>query len=217
MPHRPVLAVGGSGFYIQALEKGMYPVAPVKSEIKNEVKKIYKERGLKHLYKLLQVLDPKYAEQISSQDKYRIFRGIYLVLSEEKPISLIRSSFQEQKLPWPYSKIGLHLPREALLKNIQFRTEKMIRDGLLEEVHGLLNRGLKDWPIMKSVGYREAVLCLKNKITKEELRTHIIQRTMRLAKKQMSWFKRDKEIQWYLSESRNWPIIYQKIKQRIFA
>ena len=215
--HRFVVAVGGSGFYIQALEKGMYPIKPVKLEIKKEVKKIYEEKGLTHLYKLLQFLDPQYAKQISSQDKYRIFRAICLILSEEKPVSLIRSSFQEQKLPWPYLKVGLRLPRDILLENVQDRTEKMIRDGLLEEVQGLLKKGLEDWPIMKSVGYREAVLFLQNRITREELKSHIALRTMQLAKKQMSWFKRDKSIKWYLSEKKNWPTIHEEIKTRIFA
>ncbi len=214
LAQRSVLAVGGSGFYIQALEKGMYSVKPIKPEIKTEVRKMYKEKGLAHLYKMLQFLDPKYAKQISPQDKYRIFRGTCLVLSEEKPVSLIRSSFQAQRLPWPYLKIGLHLPREVLLKNVQFRTDKMIEGGLLEEVQGLLKKGLADWPIMKSVGYKEAVLYLQHKITKEEMKMHITNRTMQLAKKQISWFKRDKSIKWYVSERKNWPVIYQRIKER---
>lgn len=210
-----VLAVGGSGFYIQALEKGMYSVKPIKPEIKTEVSKIYKEKGLTHLYKMLQFLDPKYAKQISPQDKYRIFRGTCLVLSEEKPISLIRSSFQRQRLPWPYLKIGLHLPREVLLKKVQLRTEKMMEGGLLEEVQGLLKRGLADWPIMRSVGYKEAVLYLRHKITKEEMKERIINRTMQLAKKQMSWFKRDKSIKWYVSERKNWPVICRRVRERV--
>jgi tRNA dimethylallyltransferase len=193
----------------------MYSVKPIKPEIKTEVNKIYKERGLTHLYKMLQFLDPEYAKQISSQDKYRTVRGICLVLSEEKPVSLIRTSFQGQRLPWPYLKIGLHLPREILLKNVQLRTEKMIGDGLLEEVQGLLKRGLADWPIMKSVGYKEAVLYLRHKITKEEMKEHTINRTMQLAKKQMSWFKRDKSIKWYVSEHENWPVICRRVRERV--
>ena len=205
---RSVLAVGGSGFYIQALERGMYPVKSIKPEIKAQVKEIYIKRGLEHLYKLLCVLDSKYAAQISSKDTYRIFRAMCIILSEEKPLSFIKTSFQEQELPWPYFKIGLYLPRDILLKKVQIRTAKMIKDGLLEEVQGLLNKGLQDWPIMKSVGYGESVLFLQNKLSKDELQNHIISRTMRLVKKQMSWFKRDKSIQWYLSENKNWLKIY---------
>ena len=214
---RSVLAVGGSGFYIQALEKGMYPIKSVKPEIKKQVKEIYMEKGLAHLYKLLQFLDPKYAKQVSCKDTYRIFRGICIILSEEKPLSLIRSSFQVRRFPYPYLKVGLHLPREALLKNIHDRAETMIEKGLLEEVQGLLNKGLGDWPLMKSVGYREAVLCLQNRISIKELKTRIIYRTMQLVKKQISWFKRDKSIQWYLSKNKNWPKIHEDIATCIFA
>ena len=111
-------------FIIQALEKGMYPIKSIKPDITKLVKETQNERGLEHLYSLLQFLDPEYAKQISSQDSYRIFRGICIILSEQKPLSLVCSSFQEQKLPYPYLKVGLYLPREILLKNIQVRNRK---------------------------------------------------------------------------------------------
>lgn len=209
LSHHSVLIVGGSGFYIQALEKGMYPIKNIKPEIKEEVQEIYKNKGLNHLYKLLVFLDPKYAHQISPRDKYRIFRGICIILSEEKPVSVIRNSFQEQKIPWPYIKVGLCLPREVLGKRVQERTEKMIKEGLIDETQVLLDRGFKEWPVMKSVGYKEAVLYLENHISKEELKTRIVHRTMQFAKKQMSWFKRDKNIHWYSSEEKNWHKIYK--------
>lgn len=213
LPHRSVLAVGGSGFYVQALEKGMYNIQPVKLEIKKRIKEIQKKRGSEHLYDLLKFLDPEYARQISSQDTYRIFRAISIILSEEKPLSLIRSSFKVKKLPWSYLKIGLYLTRDALLERVTKRTEKMIKAGLLEEVQELLDRGLLEWPVLKSVGYKESVLFLQNRITKEEWRMSIIHRTMLLAKKQLSWFKRDKDIRWYLSDSKNGLKIQQDIKK----
>ena len=211
---RFVIAVGGSGFYIQALEKGMYPIKSIKFNIKKQVEEIYNEKGAKHLYKLLCFLDPQYAIQIHPKDSYRIFRAVCIILSEEKPLSLIRSSFKENLLPWPYFKIGLYLPRDTLLKRVQLRTEKMIQRGLLEEVQSLLNKNLKDWPLMKSVGYRESVLFLENKISRNELKEQIIFRTMRLVKKQMSWFKKDKSIKWYLSENKNWLKIYSDFLQK---
>ncbi len=213
IPHHSILIVGGSGFYIQALEKGMYPIKNIKPEIKEEVKKIYKQKGGEHLYKLLVFLDPKYARTISPQDKYRVFRGVCIILSEEKPMSLIKDSFKAQKLPWPYVKVGLHLPREILFKKIQHRVEKMITEGLVEETKVLLDRGLKNWPVMNSVGYKEAVLYLQGNLSKEELKTRIVNRTMQFAKKQMSWFKRDKSIKWYLSKEKNRPQIYEFFRQ----
>ena len=202
LKNQSMLVVGGSGFYVQALEKGMYPLKKVSLEIKQEVKNIYKKKGLEHLYKMLVFLDPVYAKTVYPQDTYRILRGIGIILSEEKPLSLIRSHFKAKKFPWPYVKVGLHLGRDALLKNIQTRTNKMVKEGLLEEVQTLLNKGLEDWPLMKSVGYKEAVLCLKDQISKEEMRNRIVLRTMHLAKKQLSWFKRDKNIHWFLPEEK---------------
>ena len=206
-----VWMVGGSGFYIQALEKGMYPIKAIKPEIKKKVKKIYEEQGRTKLYEMLKFLDPKYATKIKPQDTYRIFRGICIILSEEKPLTLIQDFFKEEKLPWPTLKIGLYLPRDILLKKVQERTYHMIKQGLAEEVQALLNKNLKNWPGLKSVGYKETCLYLQNKLSKEEWNTAIVNRTMKLAKKQITWFKRDKSIKWYDSSSKKWPQIYQNL------
>ncbi len=207
-----VLLVGGSGFYIQALEKGMYPVGPVAEKIKQQVQTTQKEKGTKGMYQWLKSLDPEYARQISSQDSYRIHRALCLALSEKKSLSAIRTNFKAQKLPHPFLKVGLYLPRSALLKNIQARTDHMIKAGLLEETETLLKKELEDWPLMGSVGYKEAVLYLKNQISKEEMRDCIVQRTSQLAKKQLAWFKRDKAIHWYLSEEGSKNQICRHIK-----
>ena len=213
LSHRPVLITGGSGFYVQALEKGMYPIKPVADSIKNKVQAVYQKKGTKALYEWLKTKDPKYAKQISCKDTYRILRALCIILSEKKALSLIQSDFQENPLPYSYIKAGLYLPREVLLKKVILRTSVMIKAGLLEETQSLLDKGLEKWPLMNSVGYKEAVLYLKNKISKEELESHIVRRTMRLAKKQMVWFKRDKDIHWYRSTPASWPKIYDLFKQ----
>ena len=215
LSHWPVLITGGSGFYAQALEKGMYPIKPVDESIKNKVQAIYQKKGTEALYEWLKSKDPKYAKQISCKDTYRILRALCIILSEKKALSLIQSDFQEKTLPFPYLKAGLYLPRETLLKKVKIRTKTMIKAGLLEETQSLLDKGLEKWPLMSSVGYKEAVLCLKNKIAKEDLESHIVRRTMRLAKKQMAWFKRDKDIHWYRSTPASWPKIYDLFKSAI--
>ncbi len=215
---RAVIAVGGSGFYIQALEKGMFPVKQIPERVKEFVSLVKKKRGMKHLYQLLQELDKKQADQISPQDHYRIFRSICLILSEKKPLSLIQNTFQKNQklLPYPIIKIGLYLPKEHLLERVQIRTCNMIQKGLIEETQTLLDQGLSDWPLMKSVGYKEATLFLKKQIsTIEDLQNRVIRRTMRLAKKQMVWFKRDSRIRWYLSNRENNQKIYNFLQKKI--
>ena len=216
LPRHPALVVGGSGFYMQALEKGMYPIKKIAPSIKQQVQKTYKEKGLSGLYKQLTLLDPEYVKQISNQDQYRIKRALCIVLSEKKTMNQIQKQFKNQHkaLPWPLVKIGLYLRREVLQKKIQIRTEKMITNGILDETKDLLNKGLANWPLMKSAGYHECVLCLKGELPKSELKQRIVIRTMQVAKKQMSWFKRDKSILWYLSEEKNWPKIYELLLKK---
>ena len=204
-----MIAVGGSGFYIQALEKGMYPVQTVHSDIKYLLNEILNQKDLSHLYTLLKKWDPVYAQKISSQDPYRIFRSLCLILSEMKTMSAIQMNFKNQKLPYPVTKIGLYLPREKLIQNVQTRTTNMLNDGLMDEVKNLMNKGLQDWPLMNSVGYRECIKVLKGVRPIEELPTAIVHRTMRLAKKQMTWFKRDKDITWYDLTKKSFEDIYR--------
>jgi len=178
LPRHSVLAVGGSGFYIQALEKGMYSVGGIKPTVKELVTDIQNKKGSEHLYKLLQFLDPQYAKKISAKDSYRVFRSLCIILSEEKLLSHIQTVFQAKTLPYPYFKLGLYLSRLDLLKRVQKRTEDMIKKGLLEETQDLMDRGLEKWSILKSVGYRESVLFLQNKISMEDLKNRIVYRTM---------------------------------------
>lgn len=210
LPEKKILAVGASGFYIQALEKGMYPTKAIPEKTLNHLKKIQKEKGIDQLYQLLKKKDPKTAQQISPKDKYRIFRSLSLIESEGKTISQIKKEFKEQKLPWPYLKIGLELPKEELLKRVKTRAVRMIKEGWIDEVEALLIRGLRNWKPLSSVGYREVVLYLDGKIKKEKLVEEIVFRTMSLAKKQKTWFKRDKGIQWQ-SANQSALEVYKKI------
>ena len=199
LPRRAVIAVGGSGFYIQALEKGMLPVKKVQPEITTLVQQIQNKHGWPHLYKLLKMWDPLSADTISPNDHYRLFRAVSLILSEKRPLSLIQHSFQKKPntLPYPIIKIGLHYPKDELLERVRLRTHTMLKNGLLQETQKLVQKTSPKWPLLKSVGYKECLLFLNQKILKEELPQRIIQRTMRLAKKQMMWFKRDKNIHWF--------------------
>ena len=196
LPGRQVFVTGGSGFYIQALEKGMYPVQKASKEVVEKLKAIYKKKGLDFLYRELQKKDPEQARKVESKDHYRILRSLAIINSEGCPVSEIKKRFSPKKLPWPYLKIGLNISREELVKRVENRTHWMLKRGLIEEVECLLKKGLENWKPLQSVGYRESVLFLKKKLNKDTLYSQIVQNTLSLARKQKKWFQRDKNIVW---------------------
>jgi tRNA dimethylallyltransferase len=196
LPTRPVLGVGGSGFYIQALEKGMFDVPKPKPEIEEQVRAENAKSGLAHMYELLTQLDPEYAERISPNDSYRILRAVIIIRDSGKRVSDLQKSFKGTPFPFPLIKVGLMPTREELLPRVESRTREMLAAGFLDEVKALLDEGFGEWPALQSVGYKECCAYLKGDVSHEKLLPLIVEKTMQLAKKQKTWFKRDAEIQW---------------------
>ncbi len=196
----PVFVVGGTGFYFQALEKGMYPVTAIPQEIQDSVNASLETiEGCEALYKELQERDPAAAKKIHPADHYRIGRAIELMRSHGKSLTEIRADFAKQQsiFPYPLLKIGLNWDRDVLRTRILERTEKMISAGLIDEVKGLLSRGLQEWGPLSSVGYFETMEYLENNETIDWLKNEIATNTHQLAKRQKTWFQRDKEIRWF--------------------
>ena len=202
-----IFLVGGSGFYLQALEKGMYPLEQSfeKAQSSDQTSNITK------LYQKLEKKDPETAKTINPNDKYRILRALAIMETEGKTISQIKKEFKKQRLPWPYLKIGLKIPKEQLLKRVQQRAKNMLKQGLIEETQALLDKGFKNWKPLSSVGYKEVVLYLEAQIKKEDLEDMIVSKTMQLAKKQRTWFKKDKNIQWL-----DWNLSALKVYKQVF-
>ena len=202
LPEQPLIFVGGSGFYFQALDKGMFDVDPVDGKTVKRVEDLAKEYGNVGLYKELFQQDPDYANKIGPNDSYRLFRGLSLVLSEKKTMAQIESEFQQKRekkaLSVPKIKLGLRCSKGFLRKRIELRVEKMLKKGLIGEVEGLLRQSqVSDWPPLRSVGYKEVIEYLKEPRSDLWLKEEIVKNTMRLAKKQMTWFQRDSEIHWF--------------------
>ena len=193
--------VGGSGFYIKALENGMFEVPDVKKETLEEIENLFDQKGQRALYDEMLRLDPELSGQISENDLYRVKRALGLMKTMAKPMSIIQKDFnaelEKSRIENPVVKIGLHLERDKLRVRVSERAKVMLSTGLIEETEALLKQGLIDWAPLKSVGYKETVSFLNNEIDKTELLELIVQNTMRLAKKQMTWFKKDKMIKWF--------------------
>ncbi len=195
-----IFVVGGSGFYFHALEYGMFDLGKASASIHMEVQKQAQE-NLETLFRELHSVDPVYAQKIGSKDSYRIQRAVELIRTYGDSPTMIRSRFQKKSLEYSVVKLGFTRQRSELKVLIKERTQKMLATGLINEVRSLLDQGLESWPPLTSVGYKETVSFLKNDINETELLESIVQNTMKLAKKQMTWFKRDKEIKWFDSES----------------
>jgi tRNA dimethylallyltransferase len=195
-----VFVVGGTGFYFQAIEKGMYPIGAADPEIIKQVEgELQTAGGPEDLHRELSERDPKAAAKISLNDHYRIARAVEMMRTHGRPVSEIKEEFESKREPFPYPllKIGVKASKEELLPRIELRTQKMLQQGLLKEVESLSQRGLQTWAPLQSIGYHEAIQFLKSEIPDERsLKDLIVQNTMRLAKKQRTWFQRDPEIFW---------------------
>lgn len=199
----PIFVVGGTGFYFMAIEKGMYPVVPVAEEIQKSVAaELSEQGGVEKLYQELQAVDPEYAAKIHLADHYRIGRAIELIRSQGKSVTQIQSDFAaaQRKFPYPLLKIGPTWHREVLRERIEIRTQKMLQDGLVAEVQGLLDEGLEAWAPLSSVGYKETMAYLRGEISQDQLMSEIATNTRQLAKRQRTWFQRDKEIHWFAGD-----------------
>lgn len=211
----PLFVVGGTGFYIQALEKGMYDLPEVSEEIKKEVLADFETFGSEKMYSELKNFDPD--TELHPNDHYRVGRA----LEVKRAFNLKMSEFKnagadnKNKLPYPSMKIGLTFEtedKEKFMNRVHQRTVKMLDQGIVEETKSFLTQGFESWAPLASVGYLETKAYLQGQITREELPAAITQATMKLVKKQKTWFKRDEAILWSDVFSPKYEIIDQAVQ-----
>ena len=204
--------VGGSGFYFRALEKGMYQVPQVSKKVHQE---LVDNPDSSSLYRELEERDLETARRIKIQDRYRIVRALGVIRESGQTLSKIREEFEEkqEKLPVPVTKIGITMDRSLLRKRVICRTLGMLDRGLVEETKDFVHRGYGSWAPLKSVGYKECQMFLKQGGDRGQLLRSIVTSTMQLAKRQMTWFRKDPGIRWYeRSEVENWSIPLEWMK-----
>jgi tRNA dimethylallyltransferase len=195
------IAAGGSGFYVQAFEKGMYDVADPSDEVRRQLADDQEQKGMEVLFGELRERDPETHQRLNANDHYRILRALEVLRgdAEGRTLAEIKLAFENQRPPAPFhvSKIGLFRPRDVLRQKVTERTRQMLRDGFIEEVEALRAEGLGAWSPMQSVGYKEIQAMLDGALAKADLEQAIVTSTMQLAKSQMTWFKRDPDIEWF--------------------
>lgn len=193
------IITGGTGLYLKALFNETFKAPPSDISFRNEIEnKINnKEITLFNLYEELKKIDPETASKVHANDKYRIIRALEVYKLSGKTMSSFRNEHGSKENKLKYKIIVLMPEKDILIKNIERRTYEMIEKGLIEEAKSLIKMGCdKSLKPLKSIGYKEAFQYLNNEITKEELIDNIIKNTKALAKRQLTWFKKQQNTLW---------------------
>ncbi len=193
------IVVGGSGLYVKALIDGISESADTNPELREELLTLRKKTGNDYLYNELKKVDKVSADKMLPQNWKRVIRALEVYRLTGKPIWQHYNN-QENKTEKEFSfkQIGLNWGREILYKNIVARVDKMIENGLIDEVKSVLNMGYSgELNALNTVGYKEIIEYLNNQISLDRAIELIKRNTRRYAKRQMTWFNADKRIEWY--------------------
>ena len=191
----PIIA-GGSGLYIKALVDGIFDTVDTDDEYRAELLKLKNEFGNEHLYDLLKEVDPKSADTMLPQNWKRVMRALEVHKSAGKPIWEVQSD-HKRKVEINFLQFGLNWNREILYENIELRVDSMIEKGLVEEVKSIISNYNSSLNSLNTVGYKEIIEYLENKISLERAVELIKRNTRRYAKRQMTWFRKDDRINWF--------------------
>lgn len=206
-----VILVGGSGLYMKALTEGFDEMPPLKPRIRETLNDELAREGLPKLQAELKQSDPKYYEQVDLNNPQRVIRALEVIRSTGQPYSGFRKGTKVER-PFNILKIGLEMPRQELYAQINLRVEKMLDAGLEEEVRQL--RNFHQVNAMQTVGYREWIPYFENEKDQSQVIEEIKKNSRRYAKRQLTWFRRDEEIEWFkpneLDKMKNW------LDQRLF-
>lgn len=192
--HDVAVMVGGTGLYIRAFCEGLDDIPAVQPEVRTAILNSFNEHGLPWLQEKIKAADPLFFESGEVQNPQRMMRALEVVLSTGRSILSFRSA---ETTPRPFSmvKIGLDIPRPQLYERINKRVEIMMEEGLLQEATDLFpHRHLN---ALQTVGYTELFEHLEGKITLQQATELIKQHTRNYAKRQLTWFRKDSEINWF--------------------
>lgn len=194
----PIIA-GGTGFYIQAL---LYDIAFEESEGENpEYRKtletLYKEKGPDYLFDMLKAVDEKTASIIHKNDEKRVIRALEFFNDTGRPISEHNEEQRSRTSDYNFAFFVLNDEREKVYERINLRVDKMLKAGLVEEVKKLHSQGLNKYNVsMQGLGYKEILMYLENEISLDEAVYRIKRDSRHFAKRQITWFKREKDVIW---------------------
>ncbi len=195
------ILTGGSMLYIDAVCEGLDDIPSVKPETRRQVQEAYREKGLPWLQEEVALRDPQYWQQVDRQNPQRLMHCLEICLETGLAYSTFRKStvdsrksIVESQKPWRIVKIGLEREREELYERINRRVVEMIDDGLEEEARRVYP--LRHLNSLNTVGYKEMFAYIDGRLTLDEAIKMIQQNSRHYAKRQMTWFRRQKDIHW---------------------
>ncbi len=198
---KPIVC-GGSGLYLRALLQGIFVGPGRDTAIRERLEEEADASGLGALHVRLREIDPEAALRIHPNDRHRIVRALEVHEATGRTISEWQKEHGFQERAFDILKIGLNRDRKALYELIDRRTDEMMKAGLVGEVERLLERGYGlDLPALQSIGYKQIGVYLRGAVSLEEAVALIKRDSHHLAKRQLTWFRADKEIRWFDMES----------------
>lgn len=191
----PIIA-GGTGFYIQAL---LYDIDFQEEKegrtFRHELEQLAEEKGAFYLHEKLREADPASAETIHPNNKKRVIRALEYFHETGRPISAHNTEQRQKESPYDFLYVVLTMDRGKLYQRINKRVDKMVEEGLFEEAEWLIKQGYtKDMVSMQAIGYKELFDYFEGMISKEDAIEQIKKDTRHFAKRQLTWFRREKEV-----------------------
>lgn len=189
-----VVAVGGSGLYVQALCEGMDDLPEADPALRENLKSRLTSDGIESLVEELRHLDPTYASEVDLCNPARVMRALEVCLATGRPYSEQRHGTATER-PFRIVKVGTDMPRDILYDRINRRVDMMVEDGLIEEARAMYPK--RHLNSLQTVGYRELFDHFAGNTTLDEAIELIKRNSRRYAKRQLTWFRRDASIGWF--------------------
>ncbi|MGD0435751.1 MAG: tRNA (adenosine(37)-N6)-dimethylallyltransferase MiaA [Bryobacteraceae bacterium] len=194
--NRIPIVVGGTGFYLRALLEGLFPGPERSPRIRDRLAR-REQRKSGSLHRILSRLDPAAAARIHPSDKNKTIRALEVRLLDGRPLSALFKLGREPLTGFQPIKLGLDPPRDLLYRKLDARSERMFESGLIAEARDLLAAGVPvDAKPFESLGYRQALDVVQERLTLEQALASTQAATRRYAKRQLTWFRKEHSVHW---------------------
>lgn len=198
-----VFIVGGTGLYVRALLRGLFPSPPADVALRTHLQQQKRDSGAGFLHEWLERVDPDAAKRIHPNDTVRLIRALEVFLVSGTQISQWQQEHGFRERPFDTLLVGLALDRATLHQRIAQRCHHMVRDGLIDELRHIWALGYRpDLAVLQTIGYAQMRQFLEGKLSLAEAVEEMAKETRRLAKRQLTWFRAESELTWFVPTQR---------------